>query len=264
MEKTPWEEDYELLEMVGTGGSGVVYRARDRKSGGIVALKLMDIGASGGPELWEGVDRSLYHPALPAIHRVICQSEPQPRIALVMEYVEGISMDKLLEEKGAQPQDKVLDWGIQLCHVLMYLHGFRPPIIYRDVKPANIMLQPNGRLKLIDLGAMRLYGKAKRRDTRSLGTMGYAAPEQYGRRRQTDARTDVYCLGVTLYHMLTGHDPSEPPYEICRIRKWNRKLDRRLERIVLRCTRRNPAFRYRDCGELLRDLEKCKDSIRIP
>lgn len=264
MEKAPWEEDYELLEMVGTGGSGVVYRARDRKSGEIVALKIMEEGSSGGPELWEGVDRNLFHPALPAIHRVICQPEPKPRIALVMEYVEGIAMDKLLAGEGAQPQEKVLDWGIQLCHVLMYLHSFRPPIIYRDVKPANMILQPNGRLKLIDLGAMRLYRKTKWRDTRSLGTMGYAAPEQYGRRHQTDTRTDVYCLGVTLYHMLTGHDPSEPPYEICRIRKWNGKLNRKLEKIVLRCTRRNPMFRYRDCGKLLRELEKCKESLRIP
>ena len=157
----------------------------------------------------------------------------------------------MLERDGAQPQETVIEWAEELCGVLDYLHMQNPPIIYRDMKPANIMLQPNGNIKLIDFGIAREYKEHNLEDTVSLGTKGYAAPEQFGGKGQTDQRTDIYCLGVTLYHLVTGKNPCEPPYEIYPIRYWNPNLSSGLESIILKCTRINPEERYQSCAELL-------------
>lgn len=140
---------------------------------------------------------------------------------------------------------------MQICEALEYLHTRKPPIIYRDMKPANVMLKPDGNIKIIDFGIAREYKDQSLADTVSLGTKGYAAPEQFGGRGQTDARTDVYCLGVTLYHLLTGQNPCEPPYEIYPIRHWNPQLSAGLEAIIQKCTQLNPADRYQSCAELL-------------
>ena len=113
------------------------------------------------------------------------------------------------------------------------------------------MLKPDGNIKVIDFGIAREYKDQSMADTVSLGTKGYAAPEQFGGRGQTDARTDIYCLGVTLYHLVTGQNPCEPPYEIYPIRHWNPQLSAGLEAIIQKCTQMNPADRYQSCAELL-------------
>ena len=136
-----------------------------------------------------------------------------------------------------------------------YLHMQDPPIIYRDMKPANVMLQPNGHIKLIDFGIAREYKEQNVEDTVSLGTKGYAAPEQFGGKGQTDPRTDIYCLGVTLYHLVTGQNPCEPPYELYPIRHWKPELSAGLESIILKCTQMNPQDRYSSCAELLYALQ---------
>ena len=133
------------------------------------------------------------------------------------------------------------------------------------MKPANIMLQPNGNIKLIDFGIAREYKEQNLEDTVSLGTKGYAAPEQFGGKGQTDQRTDIYCLGVTLYHLVTGKNPCEPPYEIYPIRYWNPKLSAGLESIILKCTQLNPEDRYQSCAELLYAIyhyEEADDTYR--
>ena len=123
------------------------------------------------------------------------------------------------------------------------------------MKPANVMLQPNGHIKLIDFGIAREYKEQNLADTISLGTKGYAAPEQFGGKGQTDPRTDIYCLGVTLYHLVTGKNPCEPPYELYPIRHWNPDLSAGLESIILKCTQMNPQDRYHSCAELLYALQ---------
>ena len=123
------------------------------------------------------------------------------------------------------------------------------------MKPANIMLKPDGNITLIDFGTAREYKEKNLADTTCLGTVGYAAPEQFGGMGQTDARTDIYCLGATLYHLVTGMNPCEPPYEIKPIREINPNLSSGLERIILKCTQRNPEDRYQSCAELMYALE---------
>ena len=123
------------------------------------------------------------------------------------------------------------------------------------MKPANVMLKPDGNITLIDFGTAREYKEKNLADTTCLGTVGYAAPEQFGGMGQTDARTDIYCLGATLYHLVTGMNPCEPPYEIKPIREINPTLSSGLERIILKCTQRNPEDRYQSCAELMYALE---------
>jgi len=196
--------------------------------------------------------KKLSHPNLPSIIDVIDQDGT---FLIVMDYIQGNPLDKTLEEEGAQPQELVIEWAKQICDVLEYLHTRTPPIIYRDMKPANLMLKPDGTITLIDFGTAREFKHQNHADTTCLGTQGYAAPEQFGGIGQTDARTDIYCLGTTLYHLVTGHNPSEPPYEMYPIGYWNSSLSEGLEKIIEKCTQRNPDDRYQSCAELLYALE---------
>ena len=194
----------------------------------------------------------LDHPNLPSIVDVI---DCEDTFLIVMDYIEGKTLDYWLKKEGAQPQEKVVEWAKQICDVLGYLHSRRPPIIYRDLKPANIMLKPDGKIMIIDFGTAREFKESSVEDTSCLGTQGYAAPEQYGGHGQTDGRTDIYTLGATMYHLLTGHNPSLPPYEMYPIRRWNANLSSGLEEIVIKCTRQNPEKRYQSCAELMYALE---------
>ena len=196
--------------------------------------------------------KRLNHPHLPSIIDVIDRDDT---FLIVMDYIEGKSLDHWLKKDGAQPQEKVVEWAKQICDVLGYLHSRKPPIIYRDLKPANVMLKPDGQIMIIDFGTAREFKETSIEDTSCLGTQGYAAPEQYGGHGQTDARTDIYTLGATMYHLLTGHNPSLPPYEMYPIRRWNPALSSGLEKIVLKCTQRNPNDRYQNCAELMYALE---------
>ena len=218
------EGKYEILKLVGRGGMSKVYLAMDKRLNKQWAVKEIE-KSTREKNTNEVVIQSaiaeanlikrLDHPALPRIVDIIDRDNV---IYVIMDYIEGEPLSKIIDEYGAQPQELVIEWAKQLCEVLDYLHTRKPSIIYRDMKPANVMLKPDGNLKLIDFGIAREFKEKNLADTVSLGTKGYAAPEQFGGKGQTDARTDVYCLGVTLYHLVTGHNPSEPPYELYPIR----------------------------------------------
>lgn len=247
---------YKILTQIGAGGMSKVYLAMDSRLNKQWAVKELEKKAHDKNNdvviqsaiAEAGMMKKLDHPNLPRIVDII---DEENVIYVVMDYIEGEPLDKILEEYGAQPQDLVIEWAKQLCEVLMYLHNRKPPIIYRDMKPGNVMLKPDGNLKLIDFGIAREYKEQNLADTQCLGTRGYAAPEQYGGKGQTDQRTDIFCLGVTIYHLVTGKNPAEPPYEIYPIRKWNPSLSSGLERIVDKCTQLNPEDRYQSCEELL-------------
>lgn len=195
--------------------------------------------------------KRLHHPNLPDIVDII---ENEEAFLLVMDYIEGRQLESIVQEYGPQKEEDVVNWGKQLCDVLSYLHSQNPPIIYRDMKPANVMLQKDGKVVLIDFGTAREFKESQAEDTLCLGTFGYAAPEQYKGQGQSDIRTDIYCLGVTLYYLLTGHNPVCKPYEIYPIRYWNANLSSGLEMIILKCTRKNPFKRYQSCEELQQEL----------
>ncbi len=250
---------YKILSKVGQGGMSVVYMAINEKANKTWAVKevrkdgVIDFEAvKHGLVAETDILKKLSHPNLPSIIDVI---DTDDSFIIIMDYIQGNSLNKALEEYGAQQQEYVIEWAKQLCDVLGYLHSRQPPIIYRDMKPANVMLKPDGNVTLIDFGTAREFKEKNLADTTCLGTVGYAAPEQFGGMGQTDARTDIYCLGATLYHLVTGSNPSEPPYEIKPIRQINPGLSSGLERIILKCTQRNPADRYQSAAELMYALD---------
>lgn len=250
---------YKILSEIGHGGMSVVYMAINEKANKTWAIKevrkdgVLDFEAvRQGLIVETDMLKKLKHPNLPSIVDVI---DDQDTFIIVMDYIEGNPLSDALAEYGAQPQENVIEWAKQLCDVLGYLHSRMPAIIYRDMKPSNVMLKPDGNLMLIDFGTAREYKEKNLADTTCLGTIGYAAPEQFGGMGQTDARTDIYCLGATLYHLVTGCNPSEPPYEIKPIRELNPNLSSGLERIILKCVQRNPDDRYQSCAELMYALE---------
>ena len=206
---------YRILAKVGEGGFGVVYKARDTQHGRrLVAIKQIDLGALSSRQIIEATDSynrevtmlsQLSHPNLPRIYEHF--TDPT-HWYLVMQYIEGETLEDDLKRTKEHPVSvkEMLDIGVQLAKVLRYLHTHTPPIIFRDVKPANIMRTRRGRLYLIDFGIARHFRPEKERDTGPLGSPGYAAPEQYGRAQSTE-QTDIYGLGVTLHTLLTGRDP---------------------------------------------------------
>lgn len=248
---------YEILKQIGKGGMSFVYLSMDKRLNKQWAIK--EIRKRGNGKNDEIVINSLLaeakmmkmldHPALPRIVDIIDDNET---IYIVMDYIEGESLDKIILEYGPQPEEIVIDWAKQLCDVLGYLHSKK--IIYRDMKPANVMLKPEGNLKVIDFGIAREYKEQNTTDTTVLGTKGYASPEHYGA-RQTDARSDIFTLGMTLHHLLTGIDPRTPDYMYAPIRQWNPQLSDGIEAIIDKCTAISPEDRYQSCAELMYDLE---------
>ncbi len=250
---------YKILSEIGHGGMSVVYMAINEKANKTWAIKeVRKDGVLDFESVRQGLIvetdmlKKLKHPYLPSIVDVI---ENENSFLIVMDYIEGNALSTTLLEYGPLPQEYVIEWAKQLCDVLGYLHSRTPAIIYRDMKPANIMLKPDGNITLIDFGTAREYKEKNLADTTCLGTIGYAAPEQFGGMGQTDARTDIYCLGTTLYHLVTGHNPSEPPYEVKPIREINPALSSGLENIILKCVQKDPNERYQSCAELMYDLE---------
>ena len=254
---------YKILNVIGKGGMSVVYLAMNERANKQWAIKEV---RKDGVQNFEVVKQNLIvetdllkrlnHPHLPSIIDVI---DGDGTFLIVMDYIEGNPLSKAIKNSGAQNQDDVIEWSKQLCDVLGYLHSRKPPIIYRDMKPSNVMLKPDGNVMLIDFGTAREFKSTSVADTTCLGTQGYAAPEQFGGHGQTDARTDIYCLGATMYHLITGHNPALPPYEMYPIRQWNPMLSSGLEEIILKCTQKNPDDRYQSCAELLYALDHYQD-----
>ena len=251
---------YQLLAKIGTGGMSTVYLALDTVLNKQWAAKeIKDVSDPVQRELIvqsivteANMIKSFDHPAIPRIVDLVDESGT---LYVIMDYVEGRSLSAVLAADGPQPEDEVVNWGLQLCDALEYLHRRTPPVIYRDMKPSNVMLKPNGLVQIIDFGIAREYRDdggsvtAAMGDTVQLGTRGYAPPEQYGGGGQTDARTDVYALGATMYTMLTGKNPAEPPYQILPLRQVDASLSPALERVIAKATQPDPVDRYQDCAE---------------
>ncbi len=247
---------YKLVEMVGRGGVSKVYLATDTRLNNIYAVKLYDknvkhFDVSVAIIMQEiNLMKNLEHPSIPKVYDFVDLSN---YFCVVQEYIKGNTLQSVLNNFGPQPEELVINWAKQLCDVLGYLHTRTPAIIYRDVKPQNIMLKPDGTITLIDFGVARTYKPGQLVDTVNLGTLGYAAPEQFGN-AQTDVRTDVFGIGKTMHKLLTDTNLTDPPYETKPIRQYNPNLSQQLESIIIKCTAPNPRDRYQTCDELLQAL----------
>lgn len=251
---------YEILKLVGRGGMSKVWLATDRHINKQWAVKEINKTAN---EYKKTVDESrtlreieimkrLDHPSLPRIVDIIDKPDT---LCIIMDYIEGESLDKILKTRGVPKQETVVSWVLDICDTLSYLHSFDPPIIYRDMKPANVMLTRDQRIKVIDFGIAKDYRDGYE-DTQPLGTRGYASPEHFS--QHTDVRSDVYTVGTTMYQLLTGKDPSQPPYYMLPIREIDPSLSSGLEKIILKATEKDPDKRYQSALELANALESYK------
>ena len=217
---------YRLIALVGTGGMGAVYKAEDLQVGGrLVAVKEMSQSGLNPQDLAEATDAfereafllaQLQEAHLPRVYDYFTEAG---RWYLVMDFIAGETLEQRLQRVGQPilPLSEVFRIAEQLCTTLLYLHKHQPPIIFRDLKPSNIMLTLSDQLYLIDFGIARFFKPGQRRDTIPMGSPGYAAPEQYGR-TQTTVRSDIFSLGAVLHQLLTGVDPSARPFVFSRIR----------------------------------------------
>jgi serine/threonine-protein kinase len=202
---------YRIAGLLGQGGFGAVYRAWDLNVQAAVAVKeclQSDPESIRQFQTEAGLLFKLRHTGLPVVHDSF--SLPGQGSYLVMDFVEGEDLKTKLEQAGGPlPEGQAMAWIEQICDALIYLHSQTPPVIHRDIKPANIRITPQGKAILVDFGIAKLYDP-QRRTTRGAqaATPGYAPPEQYGA-GSTDARSDLYALGATAYHLLTGEAP--PP-----------------------------------------------------
>lgn len=223
---TLFRNRYLIISKVGSGGFGSVYKARDTHSGDrLVAIKevsLLGLPPKATIEATATFQREvsllsqLSHPNLPRLYE---HFETPGHWYLVMDFIAGETLEEY-QHKAPNPRlplSEVLSIGVQLCTVLGYLHSQQPPVIFRDLKPANIMRTPTGHLYLIDFGIARYFKPGQPKDTVALGSPGYAAPEQYGK-AQTTPRADIYSLGAVLHQLLTTKDPSETPFRFIPLR----------------------------------------------
>jgi tetratricopeptide (TPR) repeat protein len=239
-EQTLLASRYQLLSRIGQGGMGAVYKAADTRfnnrplaikemsSTGLPPARLLEAEAAFEREAHLLAD--LLHPNLPRIYEHFTEND---RSYLVMDFIEGQTVEEHLEQIGGGPLpiEQVIKWAEQLCDVLNYLHTHQPPIIFRDLKPANVMMSENGHIYLIDFGIARIFKPGKQHDTVALGSPGYAAPEQYGK-AQSSPRSDIYSLGALLHHLLTGIDPSEQPFFFRPASQVNPAIDPALDALL--------------------------------
>jgi serine/threonine-protein kinase len=243
---------YVITRKLGQGGMGAVYQAQDARLQG----KLWAIKEMSDAQLTDPAERAnaiasfrreaqllatLDHTNLPKVADFFEEGGKQ---YLVMDFVEGQTLEQIVAATpGFLPEPTVLAWIEQLCDVLEYLHARQPPIVFRDLKPANIMLMREGKIKLIDFGIARFFKAGKTKDTAQYGTMGYAAPEQFGT-GQTDARSDIYSLGVVLHYLLTKFDPALTPFNLPPVCNINPLISAQTDAVIVRATRSASVERF--------------------
>ncbi len=254
------KEKYMFCGEIGSGGSGKVFKAYDRHLQRPAAVKRFPAeDAASEREL--RMLKELCHPAFPAVTDYI--EEPEYKY-LVMEYIEGKNLADHIREHGSVDQERAVKWALELADALLYLHERKCPVIYRDMKPANIIIDGKGHVRMVDFGTAFLrYQEGE--ETCAGGTWGYAAPEQFekGGGRRVDERSDLYGLGATLFHMLTGCDPSRPPFLMQPLRSYDRRLSAELERIVRKATEPEREKRYANVRRMKQELENFGKADRL-
>ncbi len=237
---------------------GAIYRAQDKRlQNRVVAVKEMSESAIPAEDR-EAVLKAFQREAQllarlshPNIVRVTDRFQEGERHYMVMEFIEGKTLEQLLEERDEPfPEEQVLIWAQQLCDALAYLHSQNPKIIYRDLKPANVMVvDGTDTVKLIDFGIARFYKPGQTKDTIHFGTQGYAPPEQYGK-LQTDERADIYALGALLHHLLSLRDPMTRPFDFPPLRQLNPKVSPHVEKAIARAVEKERAKRFTSVEEM--------------
>jgi serine/threonine protein kinase len=268
------KNQYRIVRLVGGGGMAWVYQVEELPagSGQLWALKELRPQTQDKDEQATARDlfeqearllRELDHVNIPKIAGFF---EENGRACLVMEFIWGESLEKRLKATNAPLlETDVLKWAIQLCDALDYLHTRRPPIIFRDIKPSNVMVTNTGLVKLIDFGIARTYKMGKKRDTVAMGSENYAAPEQWGK-GQTDARSDVYALGATMYHLLANMAPTPAflPSEPLPLGNYNGALSKKTITLIERAMARERQKRFQSAPEMREAIVEALPTPHVP
>ena len=254
------QDRYLILGVLGTGGMGSVYKGRDLHFPNVtklVAVKEM-INMATDPNMHDMVVRNfereadllatLSHPSIPRIYDYFTHEKSS---YLVMEFIEGKDLEAILRETDDfLPEDQVVSWAIELCDVLSYLHGHKPqPVVFRDMKPSNVMVDQHGHIRLIDFGIARVFQPGEKGTM--IGTEGYSPPEQY--RGEASPAGDLYALGATLHHLLTRRDPrSEPPFSFAErpISEINPNVSPEVESVINAALSYDPKDRYQNAKDM--------------
>ncbi len=264
------KQRYRIIGQVGKGGFGAVYKATDIKANNrLVAVKEVNPSNQNPQEIAEATEAfkqeallltGLAHQSLPHIYDHFSEAGGW---YLVMDFIEGETLDRHLYKArgGCLPIEKTLDIGIQLCDVLDYLHVRQHAIVFRDLKPANVMLTPTGHVYLIDFGIARHFKVGQVKDTAAFGSPGYAAPEQYGK-AQTTPRSDIYGLGATLHQLLTGDDPTLTPFHFAPLHLPHQSAPPGLEELIRQMLEMNESKRPADMATVKRELQRVAAQYR--
>lgn len=250
------EDKYRIVKPLGEGGMNRVYLVEGIDGSGQYAMKVTrepgELNSS-NQEIYNqflkevSILSTIKHKSLPVIHDYFSSGN---KYYILEEYIDGESLDKFIQ--GSDPDEEfIVTWALKLCDVLEVLHKKR--IIFRDLKPANIMIANDGNLKLIDFDIARFYKEGKNCDTSLLGTPGYAAPETYGR-TQSDARSDIYSLGATMYHLYTKRDPQDNPFCFFPILSLKPNANVKLVKIIDKALSHKPQERYKSVAEMKKEL----------
>lgn len=242
---------YEIIRQLGAGGEGSVYLARDSVLSRLAAIKRLE--GEWALSLKEAdFLRDLHHPMLPVIYDLLYEDGWY----LVMEYIEGISLHNYIEKSGSVGEERGRLWAEALLDILEYFHTRKPPVIYRDLKPQNIIVCPDKTLRLVDLGAASLKSYGESADRQMAVTPGYGAPEQQAGTGSVcaDERSDIYAFGRVLYYILTGADPGQPPYGSFPVSVYDPLLGEDFQGVIEKCTREDPGQRYQMVEEVRKDL----------
>lgn len=243
-------ERYQVIQTIGSGGMGEVYKVEDIKDHSIWAAKVMQ--ADGNNINEARLLKKLQCSYFPEFRESM---QEENVLYLVMEYIPGKSLKDMIQEQSGFTETDIRKCYRQLCEVLIYLHGLNPPVAYRDFKPENILITGEGDVRLIDFGISEEYSPEHTWELKYTAlTRGYAAPEQYSSKYYVDVRTDIYALGSTMHYLLTGKNPQKPPYKFAPVRKLNRTISPELEAVVQRSLQPNPEKRYQSAEELYWDL----------
>jgi serine/threonine-protein kinase len=255
---------YFITRVIKEGGQGAVYEAIDEQRH-IYAVKEMLDRSLDAKERDEAIDRfeaeakmlqGLRHPRIP---RVYADFKDDGRQYLVMDFVRGEDLEDILKRDGKIAEPQALTWAGQICDVLEYLHNRTPPIIFRDMKPSNIMVEPDGNIKLIDFGIAKVFQHAQRGT--QIGTPGYAPPEQY--QGLATIQSDVYALGATLHHMLTGRDPRDQmPFSFPPVRDLNPAVSERTAAAVDKAVEKFAEDRFASIGEFAAALQPARPQVQ--
>ncbi|HEU0002690.1 MAG TPA: protein kinase [Ktedonobacteraceae bacterium] len=263
---------YRIRKLVGTGGMGAVYKAEDTPYGDRpVAIKEMRQSSLTPQELEIATGQfkveaimlaRLQHPSLPRIYDHFLESN---RWYLVMDFIDGETLDERLRRTPGRklPPQEVIDISIQLCKVLDYLHKRQPPVVFRDLKPSNVMLTPEGHLYLIDFGIARIFKPGQAKDTKAYGSIGYSAPEQFDREQTTD-QADIYSLGITMHEMLSGSIPALTPFSMPRLSFPGQPALERLAALIMSMIEMDKEKRPASITAVRQELESIRDALRQP